>query len=232
MPTKPSASPSQNIVDIETIREGVVVLKNGALRAVLMASSLNFELKSQTEQEAIIAAYQDFLNSLDFPIQEIVHSRRLDIEAYLGGLTQRARNETNELLRIQTEEYAGFVRSFVELANIMEKFFYIVVPFALSEKRSDGFFSGLTALWGGAKSVLEAGRFGEYKTQLWQRVELVISGLGRLGVRAVPLSTDELLELFYGLYRPGAKEKISAVQLEAMGITIETGSQLKENRKQ
>jgi len=231
MPAKLSAAPSQTIVDIEAIREGVVVLKNGALRAVLMASALNFELKSQTEQEAIIAAYQDFLNSLDFPIQEVVHSRRLDIEAYLGSLSERARNETNELLRIQSEEYVGFVRGFVELANIMEKFFYVVVPFALSEKRDGGLFSGLAQLWGGAKSVMATERFLEYKAQLWQRVELVIAGLARLGVRAVPLTNDELLELFYGLYRPAAKEKITTAQMEALGITAENANIKDQNAK-
>jgi hypothetical protein len=220
MPKKPSAAPSQNMVEMETIREGVVVLKGGALRAVLMASSLNFELKSEVEQEAILAAYQDFLNSLDFPLQYVVQSRRLDIEPYLGALSEQTREQPNELLRVQTEEYVGFVRSFVSLANIMEKFFYVVVPFALGETKKGGLFGGLKGLLGKSEAGGDTERFREHKAQLWQRVELVISGLARLGVRTVPLTNDELLELFLGLYWPDSKEKITAEQMEALGINV------------
>ncbi|MDP3795424.1 MAG: hypothetical protein Q8R13_05925 [bacterium] len=230
MPSKPSAAPSQHILDIDAIRDGVLVLKNGALRAVLMASSLNFDLKSEVEQEAIIAGYQEFLNSLDFQVQLVVHSRRLDIEHYLAALAERTKDQPNELLRVQVDEYIQFIRSFVEMANIMQKFFYVVVPFALTEQKSGGgLFSGLTGLFGGGgkTKAMDPERFAEYKTQLWQRVELVASGLARLDVRTVPLTNEELFELFRSLYRPGIKEHIGPAQLEALGITTGTRQEAK-----
>lgn len=216
---KPSAAPTQDILDIDTIRDGVVVLKNGGIRAVLMCSSLNFELKSEVEQDAIVAAYQDFLNSFDFQVQYVIHSRRLDIDHYLERLAAQMKEQPNELLRVQSDEYIQFIRGFVEMANIMQKLFYVVVPFALGEKKHEGLLGGIRNMFGGKAAQMEPERFREYKAQLWQRVDLVISGLSRLDIRAVPLKNEELVELFRSLYRPGVKETIGAEQLEALGIT-------------
>lgn len=221
--TKQAIHPSQDLVPIEEIRDGVVVLSDGSLRAVLMASSVNFALKSPDEQDAIILQYQNFLNSLDFPIQFFIQSRKLNIDPYLNSLRERRKVETNELLRIQIAEYITFVKEFVETGNIVSKTFYIVVPFMpislLGDKQS-GVRGALSALFGKKRSegeVMNDEQFQEHRTQLWQRVETIVGGLVRTGVRAVPLNTEELIELYYGLYRPEEADKSKAPKLEQPG---------------
>lgn len=208
--------PAQQLVEINEIRDGVLVLKDGSLRVVMIASSLNFALKSQDEQDAIILQYQNYLNSLDFSVESFVQSRQLNIEPYIETLRDRLAREYNELMKIQTSEYIEFVRSFVESANIMTHNFYVVVPFTpvrALEKDAvrRGILSFLPDMSGRQKkldrqSIYQA-QFEEYKVQLYQRVEVVRQGLARIGVRLVPLNTEELIELFYGLYNPGESEK-------------------------
>lgn len=215
------AKASQEIVPIEEIRDGVVILKDGSLRAVLMASSLNFALKSADEQEAIILQYQNFLNSLDFSIQFFVESRKLNIEPYLDTLRERKRIETNSLLKIQITEYITFVKDFVENGNIVSKSFYIVVPFIpatqLNIQKPDGGIAGMfSGIFGGKKeggSMIDEAKFAEFKLQLWQRLDTVSEGLVRTGVRVVPLNTEELIELYYGLYNPEESEKTKVPDL-------------------
>lgn len=211
-----SVSPSQQIINIEEIRDGILILKDGSLKVVLMASSLNFALKSADEQTAIILQYQNFLNSLDFSVQFFVQSRKINIEPYLDTLKEAKEKQTNELLQIQISEYVEFIKAFVKASNIVNKNFYVVVPFTPpvfeTKELSAGTLKTLwKSLWGSQKTGPEHAfspqKFEEYKNQLWQRMENVISGLVRTGVRAVPLNTEELIELFYGLYNPGELEK-------------------------
>lgn len=209
------ALPSQQILQIEEIRDGVLILKDGSLRAVLMASSLNFALKSADEQTAVIMQYQNFLNSLDFSVQFFLQSRKLNIEPYIETLRQAEAKQTNELLKIQISEYMEFVRAFVRAANIVSKNFYIVAPFTPplfttpkeGVKSLMGIFGGGGQFRRGGTKTLPQEKFDEYKNQLWQRADSVIQGLVRAGVRAVPLNTEELIELFYGFYNPGELEK-------------------------
>ena len=210
------ALPSQDILQIEEIRDGVLVLKDGSLRTVLMASSLNFALKSADEQTAIIMQYQNFLNSLDFSVQFFISSRRLNIEPYIETLKAAETKQTNELLKIQVAEYIEFVRAFVRASNIVTKGFYITVPFTphlftTPKEGASVLLGGLRGVFGKRESGKSAGltqeKFEEYKNQLWQRASSVIQGLIRTGVRAVPLNTEEIIELFYGLYNPGELEK-------------------------
>lgn len=217
MPT----TPTQQFVPIKEIRDGVIVLKNGGLRAVLMVSSLNFALKSSDEQEAIILQYQNFLNSLDFSVQFFIQSRRLNIEPYLDLLKERQRKESNDLLKIQEAEYIDFVKNFVESTGIVTKMFYVVVPFvpSLLPAAAGGTVSGVfDALLGRKKKGKSArgdtNNFEENKLQLFQRVDAVLQGINRTGVRAVPLNTEELIELFFGLYNPGELEKGKAPELQ------------------
>lgn len=209
-----SAKASQELVPIQEIRNGVVILKDGSLRMILMVSSLNFSLKSATEQDAIIMQYQNFLNSLDFSIQFFVQSRGLNIDPYLETLRERQKTVTNELLKIQTAEYITFVKEFVESTHIVTKTFYIALPFipvSLAATKK-----GIMKLFGSKKSSgagYDASLFEEYRTQLSQRVGIVIDGLARTGVRAAPLNTEELIELFYELYNPGEAEKGTAPEL-------------------
>lgn len=196
---------------IDTIREDVIVLKGGGLRVILMASSLNFALKSADEQDAITFQYQNFLNSLDFPLQFVIHSRKLNIAPYIDSLRTRQKEEDNELLKIQINEYIDFITSFVEMSNIMSKTFYVVIPFTPSILEQKGIASGLLSMFKSAPVATDAGPFEEQKNQIWQRVDSVVSGLRRIGIRSVPLNTEELIELFYGLYNPTEFEKTATL---------------------
>lgn len=186
-------------------------MRDGSMRAVLMTSSLNFALKSSDEQIAIILQYQNFLNSLDFSVQFFISSRKLNIEPYLETLKDAEKKQTNDLLRLQITEYIDFIRTFVRSANIVSKSFYVVVPFTppifATTKEGARSLLGLFSVKTPEKKLMSPEKFEEYKTQLWQRVDTVIQGLIRTGVRAVPLNTEELIELFYGLYNPGELEK-------------------------
>lgn len=216
-PKSKQAKSAQEFIPIDSIRDGVVLMKDGGLRAVLMASSLNFALKSEDEQDAITFQYQNFLNSLDFSLQFTVHSRKLNITPYLDMLREHTKEEPNELLKVQIEEYADFVKSFVELSNIVAKTFYVIVPFNPSiivKRRLLGPLSSfLKPPTAAQKKGNEQNQFVEFKSQLFQRVDEVSLGLIRVGVRTVPLNTEELIELFYGLYNPteqAAREKTAA----------------------
>ncbi len=201
------AASATQFLAIDTIREDVIVLKEGGLRMVLMCSSLNFALKSADEQDAITFQYQNFLNSLDFPLQFVIHSRKLNIAPYIDSLRTRQKDEDNELLKIQINEYIEFITSFVEMSNIMSKTFYAIVPFTPSILEQKGVASSLFGMFKSAPAATDAGPFEEQKNQLWQRVNAVVSGLKHMGIRSVPLNTDELIELFYGLYNPSEFEK-------------------------
>lgn len=207
-----TAAPAQQFLAIDTIREDVAVLKDGGLRVVLMCSSFNFALKSTDEQDAVIYQYQNFLNSLDFPLQIVIQSRKLNIAPYLETLKGRQKEETNELLKVQIGEYTEFIKTFVGMTNIMSKTFYVAVPFTPTIIEKKGMFDSLkeTLGLGGSKESRKAAAddaFEEKKNQLWQRVDTVVAGLQRIGVRAAPLNTEELIELFYGLYNPSEFEK-------------------------
>lgn len=206
--TKTAALSSQKFVAIDSIRDGIVILKNGGLRAILMASSLNFDLKAADEQDAVIFQYQNALNALDFSVQFIVHSRRLNIEPYLDTLRERHKIEQNELMKIQISQYVDFVKSLVELSNVVTKTFYVAIPFnpSVLGKSPAGFLSSVGELFGRKKNSEKKAEtekeFLEHKLQLQQRVDTVSVGLQRIGVRSVQLNTEELIELYYGLYNP------------------------------
>jgi len=196
---------TQEFVDIEKISEGVVILKNGGLRAVLMCGSRNLELESIESQNAIINVYADFLNSFDWPMQIVIHSRKLDISPYLTSLEEKLKNQENELLKIQTAEYIDFMRSFVTLSDIMIKRFYTVVPFDPIESKTESPFEKIGSLIKKTPEKtpeLTEEKFQEYKNQLLQRAEHIILSLAHVGIKAVGLQTEELIELFYNLYNP------------------------------
>lgn len=201
MPAKTKQSTAQDFVPIADIRDGVVVLKNGQMCSVLLASSINFALKSTDEQAAILSQFQAFLNTLDFSIQIHVGSRRLDIEPYLEMLAGRESTQYNDLMRIQLREYIEFIRSFTAEVAIMEKRFFVIVPYT---PINTNVRSNITSFLGkrGATQIDDA-RFKEHKTQLEQRVDVVTQGLIRIGVKTIPLGTDELVELYYHIFNPG-----------------------------
>ena len=203
-----STKSTQEFIPIKEIRDDVFILKDGSLHMILMASTLNFALKSEEEQNAIIMQYQNFLNSLDFSVQFFIQSRKLNTDSYIATLIEAEKNQENELMKIQTKEYIEFIKSFVKISNVMSKAFYISVPYstaAMEVKKSfvgnlaGGFFKKTTGQL--------ADRFEENKIQLQQRADIVSQGLARVGVRVAPLNTEELIELFYELFNPGEKEK-------------------------
>lgn len=210
---------AQEFVDIAEIKDGVVILKNNSLRAVLMVSSINFDLKATQEQEAIVAAYQGFLNSLDFPLQILISTRKLDISPYIELLTEKEHVQENDLLRFQISEYRAFIKNLVGTANIMAKTFYIVVPFALTEGKSDGFLEKLKIALNPKQAKIEREmEFANYKSQLWQRVDHITAGLSGTGIKIAPLGTEELVELFYNAYNPKVTESAEKIETEKLKI--------------
>ncbi len=209
---KVKAQATQDFVPIKEVRDGVIVLKNGSLRMLLMASSINLALKSQNEQEAIIGQFQNFLNSLEFTVQFFVESRDLDIRPYIALLEDRYVAELDDLMKIQIREYITFIKDFTERSNIMSKNFFIVVPYdpAIVAPGSGvgGMLSALLPSKDGSNANITSDtQFEEYRTQLEQRVAVIEQGLVRTGVRIAPLGTEEVIELFYKLFNPGELEK-------------------------
>ena len=201
------AKAAQDFVPIKEVRNGIVILKDGSLRALLMASSINLALKSQEEQQAIIGQFQNFLNSLEFTAQFFVESRDLDIRPYIALLEDRYAKELDDLMRIQIREYIAFIKDFTERANIMSKNFFIVVPYDPAFAVRGGGIGSMFPGQGAAAGAINDEQFEQYRTQLEQRISVVEQGLVRTGVRVVQLGTEEVIELFYKLFNPGELEK-------------------------
>lgn len=201
----PTTGETQKFVPVKEIRNGIIVLKDGGYRGVLACSAINFGLKSTDEQHAIILGFQSFLNTLDFSIQIIINSRRMDLRPYLALLEEKEPEQKSELMRIQLREYIEFVRSFTDQANIMTKSFYIVVSYA-PRVTAAGAVSFLRHDSASVKKAASDDSFEETRAQLEQRLSLIIGGLAGTGVRAVPLGTEEVIELLYRSFNPGELE--------------------------
>jgi type IV secretory pathway VirB4 component len=203
-----TSAATQQFVPIDRVRDGIVILKNGELRAVLITSSLNLSLKSEDEQQAILLQFQNLLNSLDFPIQFFIQSRRLNIKPYMDLLQARSGEVKEDLLKIQIHEYMGFITKFAEETNIMTKHFFIVIPYLPAQigahKETGKLLSfGLAnTSHGGEDATFDAARI-----QLEQRVATVMQGLLRFGLRSQKLGTEEVVELFYKLFNPGEQDR-------------------------
>lgn len=205
-----SAKTTQSFVPIREVRDGVVILKDGSLRALLLASSINLALKSADEQTAVLAQFQNFLNSVEFSLQFFIESRQLDIRPYIATLEERYGQQTEDLLKIQIREYISFIRDFTERVNIMSKSFIVVVPYDPPLiARKDGFLGTLLGKAGGGESEAS---FEQYRSQLEQRIGVVEQGLTRSGVRVAQLGTEETIELFTKLFNPGELEKPIALK--------------------
>lgn len=205
-----NAKAAQDFVPIKEVRNGIIVLKDGGLRSILLASSMNISLKSPDEQKAIISSFQNFLNSLDFSIQIVVQSRRLDIRPYLMSLDERLKEQSESLLKIQTKEYIEFIKSFTDEVNIMTKTFFLVIPYNPTTLKTDrGFIENIIGKKASknqvrdTKKAIDLASFEEKRSQLDQRVGVVMDGLGGLGVRSSQLDTEAIVELFYKTFNPG-----------------------------
>jgi hypothetical protein len=198
-----SASATQMFLDVAEVKEDVVILKNGSFRAILAISAINFDLKSTEEQDAIIIQYQNFLNSLDFPVQILISSRKLNISQYLDFIEKKSRLQKNDLLKMQISEYKNFIQQLVSVSNIMEKNFYIIVPFSSMENEGQGFFGNLMDNFNPQKSIQKKREnFETYKNQLFQRLDHISASLSGIGLRLTVLKTQEIIELLYNSYNP------------------------------
>jgi type IV secretory pathway VirB4 component len=192
---------TQHLVPITNIRDDVVILNDGQMCTVLLATSINFALKSADEQQAILSQFQAFLNSLDFSLQIYSQSRRLDIRPYLEILKEREPHQDNDLMKIQLREYMEFIRTFTEQVDIMSKNFFVVVPFSPATIEVKG-ISKLLKTGNAGDEAAEEARFIENKIQLEQRIAVVEQGLARIGIRTALLNTEQLTELYYHIFNP------------------------------
>jgi hypothetical protein len=199
-----NARPTQDFVSIKEVRDGIITLKDGGVRAIMMVSSINLSLKAYDEQQAIIMQFQSFLNSLDFPTQISLQSRRLDIRPYLMTLEKQMADQPEPLLKIQTREYMEFIRAFTDSNSIMTKQFFITVPYSTTELSSDSVVSSMFKKKSAPSAkTSEDVLFEEKRSQLEQRMGMIESGLGRIGLKVAPLDTEAVVELFYKIFNPG-----------------------------
>lgn len=226
---------TQTNLRIGEIRDNILILKNGGARAILKTSSINFNLKSEQEQNAIIYSYQGFLNSLEFPIQILVRSKKLDIDNYIEQVTALGQKQTNRLLQDQTLEYAQYVKKLVEYADIMEKEFYVIVPYDPGRVQGTGkfgsFFQRLSPKDSYGDVKIRRSEFNNLKKSLLQRVNVVQSGLENCGLKVDILDTMAIIELFYESYNPetSRNQKLKDFQ----NTSIETDDEkIKEEERQ
>ncbi len=202
-----NAKATQEFVPIKEIRDGIVVLKDGDLRAIVLANSVNLSLKSNDEQTATILQFQNFLNTLDFPIQISTQSRRLDIRPYLLTLEERLKVQNEELLKIQTREYINFIKNFTDNVSIMTKNFFVVIPYTSTVLRPNkDIFSRIFGGNSEENKIREQVDFEEKRSQLEERVGVIQQGLARCGINTVQLGTEEVVEVFYKVFNPGEVE--------------------------
>jgi len=203
MANEPSTT---DLIQLKEISDGVIILKDGSLRGVVQVSAINFELRSSDEQAAILQQYASFLNSIDFPIQMIVHSRKFDISEYLVNVQTASDQLTNELLKVQAAEYIRFIGELSSLSNIMAKNFYVALPLMVTPtKEKEGFFAGIKGMFkkkSAVKPSVATEQLASYKGQLQQRADLIIGGLSGMGLKGHMLNQEELLKLFNELYNP------------------------------
>lgn len=210
---------SQSLISLQQIRKGVIILKSGSLRSVLEVSGINFDLKSEEEQSSVLVSWRNLINNLDFPLQVVAHSRRVNIETYLSFLQERIGKETNNLLKLQGEDYYTFIKGLVTGNNIMKKKFYVIVPYdpimikpktALSQISEA--YKALLNLKHQAFSTtipLSDENFNQHYQQLIIRQNNIITNLTRMGLQSRALTTKELIELFFNSYNPEAFERES-----------------------
>jgi len=216
------AQPStQKYLDIAEIKENVVVLKNGTLRSVIICSSINFALKSEDEQNALISGYMQFLNALDHPLQIVIQSRKLDVDGYMRKLAESQKKQTNELLKVQVGSYLEFIKELIEIGEIMTKRFLIVVPYDPLGDKSRGFWPRLKeVLRPGQLIKIKKDKFSEYKVKLNLRLSNIQSNLQGMGLETAPLDTQSLIELYYNVYNPKTSQNqklrdVSKLNIEA-----------------
>lgn len=216
---KKISSATQQYLDILEIKDNTVVLKDGTLRAVLLVSSINFALKSDEEQEAVIESYTQFLNTLSFNLQIVIQSRKLDIDEYLERLKNVEQEQTNELLKVQTSDYRQFIAELVDIADIMTKRFYVVIPYSPDKERPKTFFTRVVEAVSPTTVIhLKQKKFEEFKRELGKRVDSVADALASAGLKSVQLDTQSLIELYYNTYNPEVAGQEKLIDMTKLNI--------------
>jgi hypothetical protein len=208
--TKTSPNSTQNTLQIAEVRDGIVIMNDGSYRSVVMVKSINFDLMSPQEQESVEYAYQGFLNSLFFPVQIFIRSRKVDLRPYIERLDKIRSEHDNMLLALLMEDYIEYMDALSQQTNIMDKNFYVVIPFfpivevqkVLTQNKN--FLSGVTKLFDRSDQhvVINEADLEKAKTELRNRVQAVLAGLQQCGIQGLPLDTQELIELYYDSYNP------------------------------
>ncbi len=228
-PRKQKATPStQQFLDILEIRDDTVILRNGMVVSVLLVSSINFMLKSDEEQDAVIEAYTSFLNTIDYPLQIVIQSRRLNIDAYLETLKTVEKQQQNELLKLQIRDYRQFVGDLVSGSDIMTKRFYVVVPYTPKVDRPGKFFSRLFDAFSPTATIhLKQKQFETYRAELFKRVDGIAGALSSAGLKSMFLRTQDLIELYYNTYNPETSRE--QPMQDNKKITLEETSSIKND---
>jgi len=212
-------SSSQSLISLQQIKKGVIILKSGSLRSVLEVSGINFDLKSEEEQSSVLMSWRNLINNLDFPLQVIAHSRRVNIESYLNFLQEKISQETNNLLKLQGEDYYTFIKGLVTGNNIMKKKFYVIVPYDPIMLKTKTILSQIAEAYKTLLNLrhqafsaiipLSDESFNQHYQQLMIRQNNIITNLTRMGLQSHPLTTKELIELFFNSYNPETFERES-----------------------
>ncbi|MFA6537406.1 MAG: TraC family protein [Patescibacteria group bacterium] len=210
---------TQMFLDIAEIKNDTVILKDGTLRAVLVASSVNFALKSEEEQSALVSSYVSFLNYIDYPLQIVVQSRKLDIGGYIKKIEEIERTQTNELLKKQVSNYKAYVKELIDLNDIMSKRFFIVIPYSPIEDKKRGFLGRMSSVLSPSKVIkLKQDKFNSYLHELNQRVEHVRMNVSSMDITAQRLDTQGLIELYYEVYNPQTSQSQKLGNIEKLRV--------------
>lgn len=226
---------TQSNIKIAGIKDGVVFLEDGGYRVILSCSTINFALKSEQEQNSLVFQYQSFLNSLHFPIQIVMQSKKLDLTPYLQKINTLKEKQTNELIKMQATDYIDFVGNLINVANIMKKSFYVVVPYQPLSLTKGSMFDKIFKKPAAGPLRVSEEELKRHKEELVQRANTVAFGLGGMGIQCVQLNTEEIIELFYKIYNPeiSGKERIGdANKLTSSFITNEQNQQMEEQKEE
>lgn len=219
--SKPQNS-TQKYIDIASVQQDMVILNDGTVRGVLLVSSINFDLKSEDEQQAIINAYVGFLNTLNHPLQVVIQSRPLNIDEYLERLKAQEKEHTNELLRMQIADYRQFITELLTLEKIMSKKFFVIVPYSEVGNTKKSFSKRIGAIFSTAKIVkLSRKKFEEVSKELDQNCNAIQAGLQSLGLNAQRLDTQALIELYYNSYNPDLFQKQPLENINKLNIEVD-----------
>lgn len=214
---------TQNTLLITEIKDGVVIMRDGSLRGVILGSAINFDLMSSEEQTAVEYAYQGFLNSLHFPVQIVIKSQKIDLDSYLEKLQGLRSNQPNEMLAVLMEDYIANIKALVEEVNIMDKQFFVVVPYfpMAKDKKSSSLITGLKEAFQPTPMIsIGEEEFRQYKQELSQRMALVSSGMTQMGIRAIALGTQELIDLYYSWYNPDTASNQKLIDASQLGTPV------------